>query len=134
MTFNPERDVNIAKSEYLEKVNRIHRGVFFEVARRIIMRTPVDTGRARGNWLPGVGDFKTGFNNESLDPSGQGALAAVQAALGTHRPGQDLTLANNLVYILPLENGHSKQAPAGMVELTVAEFDGIVATEVAFTK
>lgn len=36
-------------------------------------------------------------------------------------------LTNNLPYIERLERGWSKQAPTGMVALTVAEFGGIAA-------
>jgi hypothetical protein len=35
-------------------------------------------------------------------------------------------ITNNLPYAWRLEHGHSKQAPAGMVGLTVVEFAGIV--------
>ena len=42
--------------------------------------------------------------------------------------GPDLWLANNLPYAVPLENGHSPQAPGGMVKLSMLEVPGIVAS------
>jgi hypothetical protein len=33
---------------------------------------------------------------------------------------------NNLPYAVPLEYGHSKQAPGGMVRITLARFQQIV--------
>ena len=33
---------------------------------------------------------------------------------------------NNLPYAVPIENGHSRQKPEGMVAVTVAEWPGIV--------
>ncbi len=33
----------------------------------------------------------------------------------------EVILLNNVEYIEPLENGHSGQAPEGMIEITVAE-------------
>ena len=39
------------------------------------------------------------------------------------KAGQDTvwTIANNLPYVEALENGHSKQAPAGMVKLALLD-------------
>jgi len=34
-----------------------------------------------------------------------------------------ITIYNNLEYIEALENGHSQQAPAGMVAVSLAEFN-----------
>lgn len=130
MTFNPGAQVDSIKSKYLNKVNRIHRGVFFEVAKRIIDRTPVKTGRARGNWQASQGKPVTG-TVERDDLSGAAALAQVSAVVQGHTSGEDLCLTNNLVYIRPLEEGHSKQAPSGMVALTVSEFNGIVVSTAA---
>lgn len=82
---------------------------------RITTRTPVDTGRARASWQLSVG-------------SPEGAVPAA----GTHpAPGlpnvskidgsQEIWIASNLDYIQALEDGHSKQAPSGMVTITAAE-------------
>ena len=40
--------------------------------------------------------------------------------------GDTAYLVNNLPYAVPLEYGHSSQAPAGMVRVTIAEFQQIV--------
>ena len=41
-------------------------------------------------------------------------------------PGQMAYIINNLPYAIPLEFGHSTQAPGGMVRVTVARFQRIV--------
>ena len=41
--------------------------------------------------------------------------------------GDVIYLTNNLPYAVPLEEGYSKQAPAGMVALTVQDFQSVVA-------
>jgi hypothetical protein len=40
--------------------------------------------------------------------------------------GHTIYIVNNLPYANALENGHSKQAPSGMVKVTLQEFPGIV--------
>ncbi|MNJ81742.1 hypothetical protein D3C77_807050 [compost metagenome] len=40
--------------------------------------------------------------------------------------GQTAFIVNNLPYAIPLEYGHSSQAPAGMVRVTLANFQRIV--------
>lgn len=103
---------------------------------RVILRTPVDTGRARANWQATVGQPAEG-QLELFDPSGSGAVAGAQAAaLGWNLAAGSLFLANNLPYIEPLENGWSQQAPAGMVRLTLMEFQELVdqAAERAITE
>jgi hypothetical protein len=37
------------------------------------------------------------------------------------RPGDEIWISNNLPYIVELEKGHSKQAPQGMVALSIGE-------------
>lgn len=96
-----------------------------EVFSRIIQRTPVDTGRARANWTATIGN-QTAATSEHVDPTGSGAIAVASAVVAgwDHERGS-VWLSNNLPYIGRLEYGHSKQAPVGMVGVTVAEFGGI---------
>lgn len=86
-------------------------------------------GRFRGNWQVTLGD-PASEPIASIDPSGAITLAAGQDALKAVQVGVTIYLVNALPYAERLENGWSKQAPAGMVRVTVADFDGIV-TDVA---
>lgn len=104
-----------------QKPAEAQRKIFTELSRRIIMRTPVDTGRARANWMPAVGapDLST---TEGRDPNGSTSVA--NATLVALQVGMDQTLylTNALPYIQRLEDGWSQQAPAGMVKLSALEF------------
>lgn len=102
-----------------------------ELDSRVVMRTPVDFGRARANWQvtfgsPGVW--------KSKDINWQGSLARAKAKIATWDKSGDIFLTNNLPYIGRLENGWSAQAPNGMVSRTVVEFDSIVAEAIARSK
>lgn len=94
-----------------------------EVRSRLIIRSPVDTGRFRANWQYGVDAMPAG----TLESTGAPPAARIpeKAFDRVHY------LANNLPYANRLENGWSKQAPSGLVGLTVIEWPDIVASAVA---
>ncbi len=112
-----------------------------EVFTRVVMRSPVDTGRFRANWNvtynnPGT---KTTANT---DRSGEGKLAEIKSALLRFPVGNTFWLCNSLPYAMVLEygqypnppkggegksaGGFSTQAPSGMVRLTAVEFKDAV--------
>lgn len=86
----------------------------------VVLMTPVDTGRARGNWYPSLEVPSTAMNMAASDKGGNQTIASISAKLPSFKLGGVFWMTNNLPYILPLENGHSKQAPEGMVDLTLA--------------
>lgn len=100
--------------------------IALEIFKRVIEKSPVDTGRFRANWSVMIGKYGIG-TTESLDPTprmNRTGPTIAQAEWDTLKwNGQgNIFLTNNLVYSIPLEYGHSKkQAPAGMVRVTIAE-------------
>jgi hypothetical protein len=128
-------DLGKYATDTVQKTNQVCRKVALSVFRRVVMRTPVDTGRARANWMPTVGT-PSNETTEAIDKSGAGVMGKVTGQAGRWDPskGQSIFLTNNLPYIEVLEKGRvgnkgSIQAPQGMVGITVAEFDGIVNEE-----
>ncbi|MFY1050939.1 HK97 gp10 family phage protein [Ectopseudomonas khazarica] len=89
-----------------------------------IRDTPVDTGRARGNWVTQVDTPAQGVI-ERDDKSGAAAIAEVIAKT-PEGAGQETTMANSLPYIDRLEYGYSQQAPSGMVRRNLARVQRIV--------
>jgi len=92
----------------------------------LVMQTPVDTGRARASWRIGIG-----APDLSCEPPGShgSGIPIGQTAKLKGLTLQDLARApiyitNSVEYIVPLEYGHSKQAPSGMVRLTAVKWDG----------
>jgi hypothetical protein len=75
-------------------------------------------GRARANWQVSVGGPKGGII-ESVDASGGSTIAAGQTAINSSAPKQPIHLVNNLPYIIPLNNGHSQQAPVGFIQTAI---------------
>lgn len=96
----------------------INRRALLAASRRIYFRTPVDTGEARTGWSFGVGG--------EGKPSEEDTLNSIKIAIEPMKVGQLGFFINRVGHIIPLEYGHSKQAPSGMVRLTVAQWDSIV--------
>lgn len=106
------------------KLDLAVRKISLEVFSNVIMLSPVDTGRFRGNWQTAVGQVPSG-TIEAVDPSGSIVTARVQSVIGSVEAGDVILMVNNLPYARRLEEGWSKQAPNGMVALTVQRFQPI---------
>lgn len=106
-------------------VNAAVRAMSLEVFAKIIVRSPVDTGRFRGNWMIGVQAVPTGYNLTQFDPGGGATIAEIEKGLHQYAIGDRISFRNNLPYSVRLEYGHSGQAPQGMVRVTLVEFGAI---------
>ncbi|MFJ4543026.1 hypothetical protein ACIP1X_05400 [Pseudomonas sp. NPDC088885] len=82
-------------------------------------------GRFRGNWQFSIGAPAEG-ELDQVDPAGGVTLAKLRLQVEQLTIGQTAYIVNNLPYAVPLEYGHSKQAPGGMVRITLARFQQIV--------
>jgi hypothetical protein len=100
------------------------RAIALELFSSIIKDTPVDTGRARGNWQTSIGTPKGG----QVTRNGEGpALAEAASETAKFGMGKLVWLSNNLPYIYRLEYlGWSNQAPDGMARKNVARIQSIV--------
>ena len=103
-------------------------GVELSLYSAVIISTPVDTGRLRGNWFMSQGSSSNKTSNVN-DVSGSEAISRVQSLVGALKGGRVTFLTNNLPYAEAIEFGHSKQAPTGMVRKNVARFQRIVNTQ-----
>lgn len=110
---------------------QVVRKVGLDLASRVVLRSPVDTGRFRANWNVAFGRVDT-LTTTGTDKTGGKTLERVRVQLNGWTPGQDIYLTNSLPYAIPLEYGWSKkQAPQGMVRITVTEFQTFVNAAVA---
>jgi hypothetical protein len=109
-----------AEEEVPAKVRQVQQKIGLQALRGVVNKTPVDTGRARGNWQTTLGDPATG-TLETTDPGGNQTIARGSNTVTTADPFSVIWLSNNLPYIERLEDGYSQQAPNGMVSTTVTE-------------
>lgn len=113
-------------------LNDAVRGVVLELGTRIVQRSPVDTGRFRGNWQIAAGgpDIRTNepFDKQALgSPPSAATFARWQGEVQAATIGSTFYITNSLPYARKLEyEGWSSQAPAGMVRVTVVEYGQII--------
>jgi hypothetical protein len=126
-TINPRDFVQGA----IENIEEVRRRYALEIFSRVVERTPVDTGAARGNWIPSIGSPSEEIT-DNKDKSGNQTLQKIKAVVEQVKGDDSLFLSNNLPYLPKLEyggygdgpktiNGFSKQAPHGMAGVTVAQ-------------
>jgi hypothetical protein len=105
--------------KFAKKINVAPKVVMQRIAADLHGRTPVDTGRARASW-----DIKQGSPSDYLPPEETAAGAKdVTSELATITGKQTVYVTTAIPYMKYLEQGSSKQAPAGMVRLSLAEIE-----------
>lgn len=151
LTFKGQKNFNKALEDFgNETVPKAHLAVQKKIAidlfGKIIQKSPVGNpslwkesslpppkgyvgGRSRANWQISVGRVGS---NRSKDPETgvkhKDKISPLQEAEGfsqmaAAKPGQTIWIYNNVRYIKRLDNGWSKQAPLGMVAISLAEIE-----------
>ena len=109
-------------------VSKVVQAAAITADRELVLNTPVDTGRARSNWIATLGvptaDIIEPYAPGQLlgrgeGPNAEGALAQARDAISRRKPGQSIYISNNVRYIGRLNDGSSAQAPAGFVQMAV---------------
>ncbi|WP_243286035.1 hypothetical protein [Geothrix terrae] len=100
------------------------RKVVLDVTSELVKLSPVDTGMFRANWF--VGASLPTDTSQIPDKTGASSIARAASMAAMLKAGGTTWIVNNLAYAIPLEYGHSKQAPAGMVRITVTRWQPIV--------
>lgn len=104
-----------------EQLSQRVRVIAIALLNEIVLRSPVDTGRFRGNNIVSVGT-PVYTNTVNVDPSGAETIQAGVRAVTGLEPYTQVFIQNNLPYAVPLEDGHSQQAPAGIYAVS---FNGV---------
>lgn len=123
-----------------DRLNVVIKKIVFDVYFSLNMKSPVGDadywkskpppgyvgGRYRGNWQYGVDKANT-VNNSQPDKTGSVTAARISQAIPSKVLGKVHYITNSVSYAEAIETGHShRQAPHGVVGLTVIEFHPIV--------
>lgn len=117
------KEVRRFARDAMDRSEDVFRVLAMEISREVILKTPVDSGRLRGNWQSTV-NTSTPPATENVDPSGVSAISGSVATAARAKLGDTFILGNNLPYAERIEGGYSKvKSPAGMVAVTVMDFE-----------
>jgi len=113
-----------------EKAKAVAEHVALDVLRQVVLRSPVDTGQFRHNWRFAIGGPDTS-TTKMTDRDGTATVNEALTVLRQFKLGDVIHISNSLPYAYRLEYGWSKQAPQGMVRLTVQSYPQLLRQAVA---
>lgn len=131
-----------------DRANLVVKKVLFDLATSLVEKSPVGDGkywinpppkgyvggRFRANWqfAEGSPDKSTTLN---VDPSGEATVGRIVADVPADTVGKLFYITNSLPYAQRIEDGWShRQAPLGVVRLTVLEFQQMIDKAVSEAK
>ena len=125
-------DLSKFGAKAIGNAEHVARKIGLDMHSGIVEEMPYDTGRARANTGIAIGG-NPGTSTMETDKTGAATKARAESSIQAFKLGDSITIYNNVEYIMPLEYGHSQQAPAGMFRVTfnrVASKVGAYAAEV----
>ena len=119
--------------------DQVVRKTVLDIGKSLIEKTPVGDatywqskppagyvgGHARASWSHSEGTLEA-KQFDTIDPSGAASTSRIMASVPVKAGGKVHFIQNSVPYIQALEDGHSRQAPNGMVGLTVVEFQSMI--------
>ena len=105
------------------KAEQVVRLTVNDTVNNIIIGSPVRDGLFMNNWLSGY-SYNTS-TNDSPDHSASASYGSFSQAMSAYDLGKTFYFTNSLPYAKKLEDGHSEQAPVGMVKINTARFNAI---------
>lgn len=107
-------------TDVVENADKLVKKVAMAIDQAVVMATPVDTGRARANWIASL-DVASSTVTTKTDKGGAQAIAAARATINGYDgdTNAEVHITNNLEYIGFLDGGSSAQAPSGFVRTAV---------------
>ena len=102
-----------------EQAPNFIRKIALELLKKVTMKSPVDTGRFRANWMVGIG----GADETTTENTVNDAMMRGSIVLTGYKTLKQIHISNNLPYAAALEHGHSQQAPLGVAEISVEEIE-----------
>ncbi len=123
-----DRQIRVIVKGLNRLTSRVVTKITLDTTANLIEATPVDTGWARANWVPSIGQPALKDLPPKRPDDGQvvvGAVTEQQGAMAkligyTLKMGR-VFVTNNVPYILRLNDGTSTKAPPGFVQQAIAK-------------
>ena len=134
-------DIKKFAQHCIDNADLVVRKTVLDVGKSLVERTPVGNpelwknpdnkpdgyvgGHARANWSHSIGAL---VNQEfkEIDATGGASIDRIVGSVPVKAAGKVHYIQNSLPYMQALEDGHSTQAPAGIVAVTEVEFHDYV--------
>ena len=113
------------EQEYTEIINNLQRAAVISSVSELKLKTPVDTGRARGSWSYGKTNAPKDILNSAVTNGLLGPVSKDKI--------ETLYITNGTPYIKDLNAGSSVQAPPRFVEKTLSKYFKITASSVIYS-
>jgi len=119
---NPRANVVVVVEALSAFIDSLVRKLVLEVVASLVRApseggTPVDTGWARANWIPVIGrPVSAPAGSREAVSQGEQQAGLAQVAAGYRARMGPVYISNAVPYIVRLNEGGSKQAPAGFVQ------------------
>ena len=109
------------KIQSRDVASQVFRKIVIDLDSAVVRDTPVDTGRARGNWFPTLNSPSDETTNDKrrYTRTGNAVIGRVSETAKSAELGDTVWLTNNLPYINRLENGYSEKSTDGMVGINI---------------
>ena len=123
------KEINFSFDKIAKKLKidviKLQKKVALDIFARLIESTPVDTGRAAGNWnisisQPDYSEIDRKFEEAELSGKAASSVGVIEPMnyFGV------IWIANSVPYIVFLNEGSSIQAPRNFVQMSVEEVTG----------
>lgn len=120
-------EIRAVMSDLKKFTTRVVQKITLSVNGVLVKTTPRDTSWARNNWIPEIGHAYSGTagtreaaEQGSIDTGSREAGVVKVLTIYSINNGP-IYITNNVPYIGDLNDGSSKQAPAGFVQLSIAK-------------
>ena len=132
---NFSKSIKEFSDKFGEDLSTVIKKASFGIFRDTILATPVDTGRASQSW----NIMKNGIDPTVPVKGTYPARSAIEilsdvSKLGKIKDDDKIYISSSLSYIEPLERGHSRQAPSGMLTISVNRWNKYINDAVKDTK
>ena len=125
MSWSKEAEKALKKKQ--AELELLHQRCMFRVAAQTDIKSPVDTGRFRGNWIGAYGEMDaTTFDSTSRNSVGE---VNIKLKASSIKSAKYFYYTNSLPYAERLANGWSAQADAGWTFAIARNFNRYVREE-----
>jgi len=128
--------ISVAKAQAIldDRADKAFRLLVFAAHKSIVEKTPVKTGRARGNWMVSVGSPQWSEQESDKSPGGRITIMREFAKRNEVDIEETAYIINGVEYVPHLERGTDKFPPFGMIAVTEQELKAKIAEVAALVR